>query len=96
MDVVALYPSIMGDMAMEAMRSAISKSRVQWQNVDIKHLLRYVSMTLTKEQVESEELGEILPVPKCTTTFHSFTNPKKKAKETNGNKQFHNPVRNPT
>ena len=81
---------------MEAVRSAIEKSGVQWQNVDIKQLLRYVSMTLSKEDVEREELGEVLPVPKGTTTFHSFTNPKKRAKETNGDNQFHNPVRSPT
>ena len=64
--------------------------------VDTKHLLRYVSMVLSKEEVEKEGLGEVLPVPKGTTTFHSFTNPKKRARETNGDNQYHEPLRNPT
>ena len=83
-------------MAMEAVRKAIEKSNVQWHNVDTKQLVRFIAMSLSKEQVISEELVEVIPVPKGTTTFHSYTNPKKRAKTTNGDNQFHDPVRNPT
>ena len=45
MDVVALYPSIMRDMAQEAIAKAIERSNIKFEELNIKQLTRYVAMT---------------------------------------------------
>ena len=91
MDVVALYPSILKEMAKDAIKKAIIKSGMKWENINVKHLCRHVAMTIPRNVIRKEGLDKVVPVPRTKTTLHSFINPKDNAKETDGDNQFHNP-----
>ena len=98
MDVKALYPSIKKEMAAQAIEEAMTKSKLEWKNIDMKYITRYVSLTVDKETIDKHDLSEVIPKPKSTTTLHSFVNPssKSRAKATDGDSQFDPPERNPT
>ena len=51
--------------------------------------MRYIAVTVERKVIVEEGLGKCVPVPKGTTTLNSFTNPKGKAKDTNGDSLFH-------
>jgi hypothetical protein len=87
MDVCAMYPSILKDMAGLAAEEAISTSEMEW-DVDGKHLARYVALMVPRNIVEEKGLGEVVPKAKTKTTLHSYADPKGKAKQTNGDNQF--------
>ena len=84
MDVVALYPSIMRDMAMEAIKSAINISEIVWENVDVKRLTRHVSIMCSRKEVCNANLGQCVSIPKSRTTLKSYIYPTDRAKETGG------------
>ena len=69
MDVVALYPSIVRDMAKKAVLEAIARTDITWENVDTTNLTRYVAMTMSREKIERLELSDIIPEPKKTMIF---------------------------
>ena len=50
--VVALNPSIKRDMAKEAVRKSINSTDIKWESVDILKLIRHVSLTVDRAQVE--------------------------------------------
>ena len=52
MDVVALYPSIKRDMARMAISKAIERADNRWNNVDIRKLTRYVSLTTPSDIIK--------------------------------------------
>ena len=85
MDVVALYPSILKNMAEEAVRKSIENSTIKWENVNTTQLVRHVATTYDRSEIEKLGLSDIVPRPKPRTTFKSFVNPTKKSKSTNGN-----------
>ena len=88
MDVVALYPSTNKEMAKKAIRKAIKIADTTWSNISVKYLTRVVSLMVDRREIERLELDNVIPVPKRTTTLNSFLNPKRTAKETNGDSQF--------
>ena len=92
MDIVALYPSIKNSIVAEAMRKAICKSTVDFENIDITTLVRHVAMTQDKKVIKELKLKDVVPVPKSTATFKSFISPQGTAKKTNGNSQFSAPI----
>ena len=98
MDVKALYPSIKKEMAAQAIKEAMTKPKLEWRNIDMKYLTRYVSLTVDKETIDKHDLSEVVPVPKSTSTINSFVNPssKSRAKATDGESQFEPPKRNLT
>ena len=96
MDIVALYPSIRKDMAVEAVRKAISTSTVDFENIDVTTLVRHVAMTQSRKVLKDLKLLDVVPVPKSTTTFKSFITPRGTARDTDGNSQFTAPKRIPT
>ena len=51
---------------------------------------------MSHEEIVNEGIRDIIPIPKGTTTFRSFSNPRKNAKETDGDSQFREAVRLPT
>ena len=83
MDVVALYPLIMRGMAKEAVLEAISTTDIRWDNVDVTNLTRHVAMTSSREDIDRMGIRDIILVPKGTTTFRSFLDPRKNARTTN-------------
>ena len=95
MDVVALYPNILAEMAKVAVAEAIERTEMDWENIDVVNLQRYVAMTLSKEEIKDKGLQDIIPDPKGTTTFHSFVNPRKTAAQTGGDSQFREATRIP-
>ena len=62
----------------------------KWKNINIKYLTRYVALTTDRKTIEDLGLGEVVPIPKPTTSLNSFTNPASNstAKATNGDSQF--------
>ena len=96
MDVAALYPSITAEMATKAVRESMKISDLKWNNITIKQLIRYVSVCCDRKLIESDDLGNVIPIPKTKTTLNSLTNPSKKTREQNGDNQFNPTVRNPT
>ena len=95
MDIVALYPSIKKDMAVEAVTKAISTSSIEFKNIDTTTLVRHVALTQSKKVIKALKLTDVVPIPKSTTTFKSFITPKGTAKATNGDSQFSKPKRLP-
>ena len=55
----------------------------------MKELARYIAVSVDRKVIVDEGLARCVPVPKVTTTFGSFTNPKEKSKDTCGDSQFH-------
>ena len=96
MDVAALYPSITAEMATKAVRESMKISDLKWNNITIKQLIRYVSVCCDRKLIESDDLGNVIPIPKTKTTLNSLTNPSKKTREQHGDNQFNPTVRNPT
>ena len=84
MDVSALYPSIKVEMAKEAIIEAITKSDMEWSDIDMTNIARYIAVTHTREELGALELDEVIPEPMGTTTLNSFVNPKRTAKESQG------------
>ena len=95
MDVVALYPSILKDMAQDAVRKAIERCNLRWENVNVKLLVRHIATIYDIQTIERLGLSEVVPRPKPRTTFRSFVNHTKKSKQTNGDSQFFRVVRHP-
>ena len=96
LDVVALYPSIMRGMAMEAISKAIERSDIRWEQVNTKWLSRYVAMTRDRKEINRLGLGEVVPHPKGKTTFRSYSAPRDNAKTTDGDSQFTGETRRPS
>ena len=83
-------------MAMEAIRNAINKSEIVWENIDHKTLTRHVAMVCDRKSIETAGLLDVVPVPKPRTTFHSFASPRNTARATGGDSQFGDVARTPT
>ena len=64
MDVVALYLSITRVMAKTAVRKAIEIAEMEWKAVKVKHLTRYVAMTISHEEIVNDGIRDIAPIPK--------------------------------
>ena len=64
MDIVALYPSIMRDMAMKAVSEAIVESKIEWDNVEVTSLTRDIAMNFFRKEIERLRIQDIIPVPK--------------------------------
>ena len=88
MDVSALYPSIEKDMAKTAILESVKQSKLEWKNIDKVKLTRYIAMTVDEDTIKKEELVDVIPKPKNTTTLNSFANPSKITKEARGENQF--------
>ena len=69
MDIVALYPSIKKDMAVEAVTKAISTSSIEFKNIDTTTLVRHVALTQSKKVIKALKLTDVVPIPKTTTTL---------------------------
>ena len=94
MDVKALYPSILKEMAGDAAIKAINKSKLEWEGIDVSTLTRYVALKIDSDKVSKAGLDRVVPLPNGTTTLKSFISPRGKvAKRTNGESQFY-PARN--
>ena len=52
MDVVALYLSILKNMAEEAVRKSIENSTIKWENVNTTQLVRHVATTYDRSEIE--------------------------------------------
>ena len=78
MDIKALYPSILGEMAAKSAKNAIKKAKLTWLNIDTETLIRYVGMRYDREEIIKEKLDEVVPLPKGTTTMKSLANPRGK------------------
>lgn len=96
MDVKALYPFILKNMAGDSVRKTVEETDIEWDNVSTKDLTRYVALTVDRTKVVEAGLEEVVPIPKSRTTINSFANPRGKAKETNGDNQFNTVEREPT
>ena len=85
-------------MAAQAIKESVNVSKLEWKNIDIQYLSRYISLTVDRETIQKNKLSEVVPIPRNTTTLNSFVNPShnSRAKATNGDSQFEAPVRNPT
>ena len=92
MDVSAFYPSVTSEMAAKAVDKNIRLADLEWKEIDVKQLTRYVAMTIDRKKVEEEELEDVVPIPKPRTTFNSYVNPKKRSRATNGDSQFSQPT----
>jgi hypothetical protein len=88
MDVKALYPSIIKELASEAAMKAVEDTDLVLDNIDVKSLVRFVALKKDRKYVTDRDLGDVVPVPKATTTFNSFAKPRGKAKKSNGDSQF--------
>ena len=51
---------------------------------------------MENSEIVTAGLLDVIPKPKGTTTFKSYVNPNKKAKETQGDSQFREAARLPT
>ena len=64
MDIKALYPSIMKEMASKAaMKSIIASTNLGWENIDVKLLARNVAMKYDRKEITDNGLEEIVPLP---------------------------------
>jgi hypothetical protein len=88
MDVKALYPSILMEMAGEASEKAIAETDMDLGNINKKSLVRFVAMKFNRKEIIDNDLGNVVPVPKTKTTFNSFANPRGPSKVANGDNQF--------
>ena len=65
-DVVSMFPSLEPNMTAEAIRAQIEKSRVSWDNIDIKTLMLYIK--LNEEKVPNSKvlnsIKRFLPIRK--------------------------------
>ena len=66
------------------------------ENVNVKKLVRHVSLTTDRKKLKDLKLDEVVPKPKRTTTFRSFIHPQKTSKRTGGDSQFESVLRDPT
>ena len=87
-----MYPSVTSEMAAKAVDKNIRLADLEWKEIDVKQLTRYVAMTIDMKKVEEEELEDVVPIPKPRTTFNSYVNPKKRSRATNGDSQFSQPT----
>ena len=53
-------------------------------------------MTRDRSEIDKLGLGEVIPHPKGTTTFRSFSSPKDNAARTDGDSQFSGVTRDPS
>ena len=83
-------------MAMEAISKAIERSNIKWEQVNTKWLSRYVAMTREREEIDRLGLGEVVPQPKGTTTFRSYSASRDNARITDGDSQFTGETRRPS
>jgi hypothetical protein len=88
MDAKALYPSVLDTMAGDAAEEAVTASKLEWKNVDSKHLVRFAALKVPRDVIEERGLGDVIPKPKTKTTINSYANPRGTAKQTNGENQF--------
>ena len=58
MDVVALYPSIKKDIAAEAVTKAIKNANIEWANIDIHKLRRYVAITTPQKVIKKHRCNK--------------------------------------
>ena len=63
--------------------------------MDPVQLVRYIAVSTERKVVVESGLGEVVPIPKATTTLNSFVNPTGRAKATNGETQFLPVLRQP-
>ena len=97
MDVKALCPSILKAMAARAARDAVNKTKLEWKNIDVTTLIRYVAVKIDREAIIKEHLDDVVPLPKGTTTLKSFANPRgKEAMRTFRASQFYPTKRLPS
>jgi len=90
MDVKALYPSILWQMAAKSAKEAIARSKLEWEEIDLVTLVRYLAVRVDREVIVKEGLEDVVPLPKGTTTLKSLANPKgKQARRTEGASQFY-------
>ena len=68
MDVSALYPSIKVEMAKKAIMHSIMKSDMEWREIEMTSLVRYIAVTHTREELGTLRLKEVIPEPLGTTT----------------------------
>ena len=83
MDVVALYPSIRKDMAVDSVRRAFDTTRTVFHNIDGTTLVRHVALTQSKKTLKDLKLLHVVPSVKPRTTFKSFIQPRDRVKQTN-------------
>lgn len=88
MDAKALFPSVLDIMAGEAAEEMIAKSRLDWNNVDVKSLTRFVALKVPREELVRDKLADVIPKPKTKTTVNSYANPRGTARLTSGENQF--------
>ena len=50
-------------------------------------------MTMSYDEIVKEGIRDVVSIPKGTTTFKSFSAPRKNAKETGGDSQFIEAIR---
>ena len=72
MDVVALYPSIRKDMAVDAVKRAFDTTRTAFHNIDVTTLVRHVALTQSKKTLKDLKLLDVVPSVKPRTTLKSF------------------------
>ena len=76
MDVKALYPSITKELAAAAVIQSFKETTVKFNNINTDDLVKYVSLTTTKQFQIQHKIQQYIPTPKSTTTLNSFqTNP---------------------
>ena len=71
-------------------------STIPWQQIDTNQLRRYLSLIVDWSIISKHKLDKCVPKPKPRTTLNSYTNPSKRAKETNCDSLFNPPLTEPT
>jgi hypothetical protein len=89
MDAKALYPSIVAKMAGDASGEAIVESTLEFKNIDVNKLAKLVAMKVPRDVIEENGLKNVVPIPKGTTTFNSFANPRGNTRKVKGVNQFY-------
>ena len=67
MDVKALYPSMEWKEIIVAVKELIEDSEDEVKNVDYEEIGKYLAVTLTREEIERERLGDFIPERKVKT-----------------------------
>ena len=75
LDIKELYPSITKEMASQAIKESVKKSKLEWKNVNIQYLTRYISLTVDRETIRKSKLNDVIPIPKTKTTLNFFCEP---------------------
>ena len=80
----------MKEMTGAAARKAIDKSKLDWKDINVDCMRKYVGVRVERETINKAGLERVVPFPKGTTALKSFVSPRSpEARRTNGDSQFY-------